>query len=128
MWSCLWHGRPEEEVPIGHITNGVHALTWLAPEMQEVYNRYLDELELADTLVRCDHLTALATSKSVRSLRLTRCRPAERITLEELSPLPLRELSLIMTQFEPALTRELAAKHWPGCLVTLPDGRRFKAQ
>lgn len=41
MWSCLWPGRPEEEVPIGHITNGVHALTWLAPEMQEVYDRYL---------------------------------------------------------------------------------------
>ena len=88
----------------------------------------LAELELADTMIRSDYLTALAASKSVRSLRLTRCRPAERITLEELSPLPLRELSLIMTQFEPALTRELAAKHWPGCLVTLPDGRRFKAQ
>jgi hypothetical protein len=88
----------------------------------------LAELELADTLVRSDHLTALAASKSLRSLHLTRCRPAERITLDELAPLPLRELSLIMTKFEPALTRELAAKHWPGCLVTLPDGRRFKAQ
>jgi hypothetical protein len=88
----------------------------------------LAELELADTLVRSDHLTALGSSKSLRSLRLTCCRPAERITLAELAPLPLRELSLIRTNFEPVLTREFAAKHWPGCLVTLPDGKRFRAQ
>ena len=24
MWGRLWPGKPEEEVPIGHITNGVH--------------------------------------------------------------------------------------------------------
>jgi starch phosphorylase len=28
-------------VPIGHITNGVHVLTWLAPQMQQVYERHL---------------------------------------------------------------------------------------
>jgi hypothetical protein len=88
----------------------------------------LVELELADALIRSDHLTALAASKSLRSLRLTRCRPAEAITLAELAPLPLRELSLLGTKSEPVLTREFASKHWPGCLVTLPDGRRFKAQ
>ena len=88
----------------------------------------LTELELAQALVRSDHLTALASSKSLRSLRLTRCRPAEAIPLTELAPLPLRELSLLGTKFEPALTRALAAKQWPGCLVTLPDGQRFRAQ
>jgi starch phosphorylase len=28
-------------VPIGHVTNGVHSQTWLAPEMRPLYNRYL---------------------------------------------------------------------------------------
>ncbi len=40
MWTCLWPGRPEEEVPIGHITNGVHVLSWLAPQMHRVYDRH----------------------------------------------------------------------------------------
>jgi starch phosphorylase len=41
MWSRLWPGRTEEEVPIGHITNGVHVLSWLAPAMHELYARHL---------------------------------------------------------------------------------------
>ncbi len=41
MWTSLWPGRPEEEVPIGHITNGVHVLSWLAPQMHQVYDRHL---------------------------------------------------------------------------------------
>jgi len=41
MWSGLWPGRTEEEVPIGHITNGVHVLSWLAPAMHELYDRHL---------------------------------------------------------------------------------------
>jgi starch phosphorylase len=41
MWSALWPGRPEEEVGIGHITNGVHVPTWLAPQMRLLYDRYL---------------------------------------------------------------------------------------
>ncbi|MFO0871517.1 MAG: alpha-glucan family phosphorylase [Pirellulales bacterium] len=41
MWMPLYHARSEEEVPIGHITNGVHVLTWLAPQMHEMYDRHL---------------------------------------------------------------------------------------
>jgi starch phosphorylase len=41
MWRRLWPGRAEEEIPIGHITNGVHAPSWLAPPMRLLYDRYL---------------------------------------------------------------------------------------
>lgn len=41
MWQCLWPMRPEEEVPIGHITNGVHVLSWLAPQMYRLFETYL---------------------------------------------------------------------------------------
>ena len=33
--------RPEDAVPIGHITNGVHVPTWLAPQMFRLYDRHL---------------------------------------------------------------------------------------
>ncbi len=38
-WQALWPHHREDEVPVGHITNGVHARTWLAPAMQELYTR-----------------------------------------------------------------------------------------
>jgi starch phosphorylase len=41
MWKPLFHSYAEEQVPIGHITNGVHARTWLAPQMHQLYDRHL---------------------------------------------------------------------------------------
>ena len=41
MWTSLWPWRSEEEVPIGHITNGVHVSSWLAPQMRSLYDRHL---------------------------------------------------------------------------------------
>ena len=41
MWKPLYHGWREERVPIGHITNGAHVSTWLAPQMRLVYERHL---------------------------------------------------------------------------------------
>lgn len=32
MWQHLWPDFPVEEVPIGHVTNGVHVPTWLSSE------------------------------------------------------------------------------------------------
>ena len=33
--------RPEDAVPIGHVTNGVHVPSWLAPQMRRLYDRHL---------------------------------------------------------------------------------------
>ncbi len=41
MWNGLWPHRRESEVPIDHITNGVHVSSFLAPEMKALYDRYL---------------------------------------------------------------------------------------
>ncbi|HEV2276216.1 MAG TPA: alpha-glucan family phosphorylase [Acidobacteriaceae bacterium] len=41
MWTGLYPGKPEDEVPIGHITNGVHVPSWLAPQMSRLYDRHL---------------------------------------------------------------------------------------
>ncbi|MBV9229934.1 MAG: alpha-glucan family phosphorylase [Chloroflexi bacterium] len=42
MWQFLWPGIDAEEVPIGYITNGVHTFSWIAPEVNELFGRYLD--------------------------------------------------------------------------------------
>lgn len=41
MWNYLWPDLPEEEVPISHITNGVHSGTWLARRLRHLFERYL---------------------------------------------------------------------------------------
>jgi len=33
---------PETEIPIVHVTNGVHFMSWISYEMKELYDRYLD--------------------------------------------------------------------------------------
>jgi starch phosphorylase len=41
MWNAIWEGVPEAEVPIGHVTNGVHFRSWVSFEMNQLYDRYL---------------------------------------------------------------------------------------
>ncbi len=41
MWANLWPWRSDDEIPIGHITNGVHVPTWLAPQMRMLYDKVL---------------------------------------------------------------------------------------
>lgn len=41
MWQGVYDVEEVADVPIGHVTNGVHARTWLAPEADELYRRYL---------------------------------------------------------------------------------------
>jgi starch phosphorylase len=50
MWHFLWPERREEDVPITHVTNGVHTGTWLARRMRPLFDRYLgsDWLEHVD--------------------------------------------------------------------------------
>ncbi|MGH7445221.1 MAG: alpha-glucan family phosphorylase, partial [Longimicrobiales bacterium] len=41
MWRVVFPGVDEEQVPIGHITNGVHLPTWVADSTAAVYARYI---------------------------------------------------------------------------------------
>ncbi|MFO0591497.1 MAG: alpha-glucan family phosphorylase [Polyangiaceae bacterium] len=37
MWKMLWPDVPEDDVPIGSVTNGVHPATWIAPSLAKLY-------------------------------------------------------------------------------------------
>jgi glycogen phosphorylase len=40
MWNFLWAGAEVQEVPITHVTNGVHTRTFLANELAELYDAH----------------------------------------------------------------------------------------
>ncbi|MEZ0227462.1 MAG: alpha-glucan family phosphorylase, partial [Planctomycetota bacterium] len=43
MWRRLWPERGPEEAPIEHVTNGVHAGTWVSDSMKELLARHLGD-------------------------------------------------------------------------------------
>ncbi|MBD2022587.1 alpha-glucan family phosphorylase [Leptolyngbya sp. FACHB-36] len=43
MWTVLYPDRAEDQVPIGYVTNGVHASSWTAALMSDLFARYLGE-------------------------------------------------------------------------------------
>ncbi len=41
MFQEIWPGVPQEEIPIGHVSNGIHLASWVSHEMQDVFDKYL---------------------------------------------------------------------------------------
>ncbi len=41
MWRDIWPLTPQDDVPIGHVTNGVNTPTWVSPIMAEIYDKHL---------------------------------------------------------------------------------------
>ncbi len=49
MWAHVWPGRPEDEVPIAHVTNGIHIPSWISIENSLLFDRYLGPEWYMDT-------------------------------------------------------------------------------
>jgi starch phosphorylase len=41
MWHNVWPQVPPDEVPIRHVTNGIHVRSWLSADMAFILDRYL---------------------------------------------------------------------------------------
>jgi starch phosphorylase len=41
MWGPIWPGVPDEQRPVGFITNGVHVPTWMSSEMATLFDDHL---------------------------------------------------------------------------------------
>ena len=39
MWQTVWPGVPKKEIPIRHVTNGIHTFTWMAPEIRDLLEK-----------------------------------------------------------------------------------------
>ncbi len=42
LFSDVWPDIAPQESPITYVTNGVHTCSWLAPNLKELYNQYLE--------------------------------------------------------------------------------------
>lgn len=42
MWQHFWPGLPVEQVPIRSVTNGIHAPTWISPELHRLFSKSLN--------------------------------------------------------------------------------------
>ena len=109
MWNHLYPGTREDAVPIGHVTNGVHLPTWLATEMNHLYEAHLGPA-YQSSLTRPDTWTPIMSVSSseiwetkqvlkARTIRFIRKRSAamrERLGLPAIEPAPLDPDALLI--------------------------------
>ena len=52
MWQSVWPDRPVEQVPVTHVTNGIHVPSWIGEAVNKIYRKYLgpDWIERHDDL------------------------------------------------------------------------------
>lgn len=74
LWQPLFPGRTVEDVPIGHVTNGVHVPTWLHGPMRELLDRHLGH----DWLSRADQPATWAPVADIPAAELWAARCAAR--------------------------------------------------
>jgi len=41
IWKGIWPNRPKKDIPIGHVTNGVHLATWMNNDVMALLDRHL---------------------------------------------------------------------------------------
>jgi glycogen phosphorylase len=65
MWRCMWPGVPDNDIPIRSVTNGIHSPTWVGPEMNYLYCKYLapDWVERTDDLALWHRVTEIPDSE-----------------------------------------------------------------
>ncbi len=108
IWSDLWPEVPIEEVPISHVTNGVHVGSWMAPEMQELvaevlpdgwYGR-LDDTDMwaAFREVPPERLWQVRRYLKAQAVRFLRRRVLRQLDRQEASPTALQDSG---TLFDP---------------------------
>ena len=69
FWKDIWPEVPENEIPISHITNGVHFQSWISREMDMLYERYLgpDWRDLSDKKNYWDRAEKIASESLWRT-------------------------------------------------------------
>jgi starch phosphorylase len=48
MWQTVWPDKQSNELPLTHVTNGIHVPTWLPIETHNLYSKYLGPNWVAD--------------------------------------------------------------------------------
>jgi glycogen phosphorylase len=96
IWTDLWPEVPAAEVPIGHVTNGVHAATWVAPQIRDLvapllpddWRSRLDDADMWQAVAGVDPAALWAVRQDIKaqSVRFLRRRVARQLERQEASP------------------------------------------
>lgn len=106
MWQFLYAGKSVEEVPITHVTNGVHVPTWLSGGMVKLYTRYLgtgwrevhDQPEIWDRILQVPDDEFWATHQRLKTklIHFMRQRARQRWTKDAVSAGQLVSLGVML--------------------------------
>jgi starch phosphorylase len=118
MWHQLWADLPVDEVPITHVTNGVHIPTWLGGPMWKLLNRHLGD----DWLDRATDPVTWAPVDDIPAAELWEVRRRQRAELIEY----VRHRAVVdrLARGEPRSYAEAAASFSPDVL-TIGFARRL---
>jgi glycogen phosphorylase len=118
MWHGLWPERPVDEVPITHVTNGVHLPTWIGSPMRRLLDHHLGE----DWWRRATDVKTWAALDEVPDSELWRVRCEQRAELVEF----VKERSGIdrLAERQPRSEIEAAARAFDPDVLTLGFARR----
>jgi len=107
MWTGLYPGKSEDAVPIGHITNGVHIPTWLAPQMFRLYDRHFGsgwnlrgaDAQIWEAIEEVDDGELWETHLNLKSrlLEFVRARAVEQAERRDEPPQSLRRISRVLS-------------------------------
>jgi starch phosphorylase len=132
IFSALFPRWPEEEIPVGHVTNGIHVPTWESREADKLWSaacgveRWLGEAEHIERDLRCvedAQLWQLRAAARRRLIEYTRKRLARQLAGQGA---PVHEVSAAERTFDfDSLTlgfaRRFATYKRPNLLLTDPD-------
>ncbi|MFL6072292.1 MAG: alpha-glucan family phosphorylase [Mycobacteriales bacterium] len=133
MFAGLWPGFEANEVPIGSVTNGVHAATWVAPEMlaaaREADPEHMDNGHVFATLGRLPASRIWEIRRTLRGRLVDEARRRLRATLRQRGYAET-ELGWVNTAFDPDILTLGFARRVPSykrLTLMLRDPDRLKA-
>ncbi len=119
MWQAIWPDRAVDDVPIGHVTNGVHLPTWVGGPMRELLDRHLG----GDWLERATDPGAWDAVDSIPDEELWAVRDSQRAALVDY----VRDRSAAdrLSRGEPRDYVEAAARAFDPGVLTIGFARRM---
>ncbi len=118
MWAPLYAEATLEEVPIAHVTNGVHVPTWIGVPMRELFDKWLG----SDWMTRAADPATFAPVAQIPDAELWAVRNAQRAMLVEF--IHRRSVADRVTRGEPREYVLAAADAFRGDVLTIGFARR----
>lgn len=119
IWQKIWPHTPEIDLPISHVTNGVHIPSWISEEMAENYNRYLGPRWIEDP----DNVKVWERVDMIPNTELWRTRDRARERLVAFARKRLREQ--LMKRGHPDRDLAIAGEVLNSETLTIGFARRF---